>query len=1185
MAEMDFDGGVDTSVNTQGTSTVPFSASVTGVQQLGSSNPISYTPPKPEEPAKQEVPMGQRLAEDIQKPFVEVQHQIGSGLLMLGDNLKDNTPWGGLGDRITRAGIVMQERAQKSLAKNFSNFTPNMWDSIIGAVPTLGAFVGAGFLASPAVGTALGVGAVAAIGGAVTAEDYSKFKSQGMSTRKADALSLAIGIPTTAIASFGIAKVMELTSPWLTKVVGDTIGKIATNAIGGGAAGAGITATSGSLELATGATPYDSHESLKNLLTDTVNNTIIGTLLGGATALHYGFKQMDAITDGLQKLGVSNEQAPQLAKDIVGQGSHVVMDQIEKNIAMTSDEQGRVQVNKTENSGSVQPNVLERQGIPLDSFYPPIEAEPLTTDQVIKQSQSNTYVKLQPIDLQVKADEKLTAMDIRQKYMGNLDNQLKEGSYLRRDMINLAPEEGNAAFWAAHYGPEYLQKALEHPEQVVRDEAESIHNRFNEGEKYVADEEQIAKAITELKSHAADIEKALVISENGRKAIDMSQQYYKEAGEVAQSLGTIQEIRENYIANRLYKPEPPQDTIKITGKGGLKQFSAHSLERVYDHPIQAIAGGKRLATTNLPDLVAVHNQELAPVNNSRQLIDAIDSLKNKPLGGWVSQGQLPKGWKQVGEIHKDAAYVDQNGEAQMSRRIFAAPSGIADGLKALVDPDYFRRHVPGVATIQQLQAYTKTGLLGLSVYHDITFATQTAASIGGIETLATMPKAIIDGTMDHPAWREKESEFLQHNGTTTITHEVQDIMSKMEVSGNLIDQAVKTALKVPVIKQLGEISDAHTKFLFNDYQRYIKVETWAKEVANWEGKNPTATPEELRQAKIGFAQATNAEFGGRNWEALGVNKTVQSILRTFLLAPDWVMSMVDATKFATQGVVGKGGTAGIQARGTLFKAVAGGLAMSDAINYLTTGHHLWDNKKGHKTEIEVQPDVYSSMVRGAPGELLKLVSNVIESGGLQGAARYAEGKVSPYMAAAVTLTSGVNYFGASIWRGKSDLEKNINGVWEVVSHGMPVPVGIAGAVNYGQREGDQTALGWGMVSVGAGRFSKPSNASEISRLNDSVIKAYKNGNTEYVEHLIAKGDLSEDQAQHLKQESQKSDIERATNHMHVDKVIDMYKRAEGEDKQKLRDILDQKYDRFLNSKASPNEKKRVEKLYNQLDNS
>lgn len=1157
----------------------PSAISVADGNKMAESNQIQYTPPKPS--------LGERVGEDLERPFIQAQHTIGAGMYWLGSNLKDAAPWGGLGDRITRAGLTMQERAENTLSKKFSNFTPGFMDQIVSAAPALATFAGMTLASVPASVTTATIAATAGLG--IAAEDFQKLKAQGHSTAASDAFATAIGVPVGGVTALGFNTVGKLVNPWLSKVLGDTIGKIATGVAMGATGGAAQASTQGTIETATGVKPYNGLQSLNDILADTIHTAALYGVLGGAAAYPFVFKQHNALVDGFQKMGMDSKTAQQTATDVLGQTSHLVMDKVEGAINMTPSEKSRIQVNPID-KGEVRPNVLDRKGIPMDEFYPSIQ-ESKTADQVVEESQGNEYVKLEPLNLEIKADEKLTTQDMRAKYMGSLDKQLAIGSrYLPEDMRTTSPGEGemNAAHWNMHFDREQIQRMVDNPESVIKERMEKVHNQFNPDEPFKLNKEDLKENVAELNRHKPDLEKALLISAERDKAIFMAQRFYQESAQVGTSLGTLKNTLENYVSNRLYKPEPPQDFLKILGKGGLKQFSAHSKGRVFDDPLDAIAAGKKLATTDLADLVAVYNQEMAVVNHGRQFVDALGDMTAEPfykskqkgvIGGWVPQGRLPSNWEQVGSLYKDRPFNDSDGNPQISRYVFAAPKGIAKGLKPLVDPDWFRSKIPGVATVQQLQAYAKTTLLGASVFHDITFASQTAFSAGGLKTLADLPKAITDGTMSTPDWRARELKFLELNGTTSVTHEVQDIKNGLELTDNVIDKTVKAVVKAPILKQITDATNAHTKFLFGPYQRWIKVESFTKEWANWQGTHASATPEEVEVAGRQIAKATNDTFGGRNWEVLGYTKTAQSLLRTFLLAPDWATSMLGFARNLS-GV--EGGAAARQSWGLLGKTIAGGLAINNALNYLTTGHSTFENKKGHWTEWQSAPDVYTSVIRGMPGELTKLAADMAEDG-TKGIARYAEGKASPFTSAGVEFFSGKNYYGGDIWKGDNEVTKDVNAFWNVAATAFGMPIGVSGSVDYGRREPDQNAFGWGSVLTGAGRFSRPSDVAEKQDLNQRVIQAYRNGNNEFVEHQISEGNLSEEKAEKLKEDSQLSDAELHVRRMKIDKAIDYYQKSSPEDRQNIRDLVDQKYDNFQNGDASNKEKARVKKLYESLE--
>ena len=158
--------------------TVPTQISTADAQNMGTSAPIYYTEPKPPEPN-----ILQRGAEDIEKPFIQLQHTVGAGMSFLGDNLKAATPFGDLGSRITRAGILMQERSISSMQKKFSNFTPNMLDELIGSVPTIAGFFGLAAASTAAIAT----GTLATtVGLGIGAEEFNKMKAQGHGTGMSD---------------------------------------------------------------------------------------------------------------------------------------------------------------------------------------------------------------------------------------------------------------------------------------------------------------------------------------------------------------------------------------------------------------------------------------------------------------------------------------------------------------------------------------------------------------------------------------------------------------------------------------------------------------------------------------------------------------------------------------------------------------------------------------------------------------------------------------------------------------------------------------------------------------------------------------------------------------------------------------------------------------------------------------
>ena len=1035
--------------------------SVADAQHLGESGGLLYSPPSEQKPD---------ILKGFTKGLASTPQILGQFYSYLGHNMdpgaseeqimEGNT----FGHRLARLGIEMTENNKRYIAEKYPE-TPDIWEKIgqgVGGALPLAATLGIGMLTGvdEAALTALAAGGIAAT---TNISAFSALKEKGTPTISADLMSLIPASIAGGLTMLGFGNFL--------KAAGGPLEQLAKGAINGFTTMAAQSAGAGEAEHLMG---INQGPIVDRMVQYAIDGTV-GAILGGPLGVHQALMQHAKIEAAFKELGLTDEQSRLATKVLMSKMMGKGLDIAESKAGSKVKDEGRIVS-------------LDRKGMPIDSFYISVNVEPQSDVEVARQTQGFKHVVMEPLDIQPKDNDKATAQEIRERYVGPRDKQLLRGMNLGEDIKTLVPDKTDrGAMFLATRSPEFIDALLKDPRKVCEQLQKDVWERSKTKEPFEFDNDRYESFLKQINRFKTEIERSGNLSDNMRDALKEGKQYYDEAGQVGLLFGTLREILENYHSNRLYEKEP----LQVQGRTGLGQSTWHSLPRFYTDPFEAMAMGKVHKSIDYADLLMLHNQDMAFVNHNRQLADALADLKPVSLGNWINSNRLPDGWKQIGNLHKDVfardsegkVINDENNNPIMTRYIFATPEGIADGIKALVDSDKLRE-IPGVLTIQKLQGIAKTGLLSFSFFHHLTFVTQTLASANGWKTLSDFPDALRTNFMSKPWFRGQEMDMVEHTGTTSRTHEVQDILGDL----NTGDDAISKVLRAPVAKQLVDLSKASTHFLFDEMQRFIKVMTYSKNVAKWSSENPNASVDELRAAKIGYAKATNAEFGGLNWEALGVTRTQQSMYRMLLLAPDWVGSMFLGTKYAFSD----SGTAGSQARWTLASAVIGGLVAADALNYLRTDHHMWENKKGHHFEIEVAPDVYVSPVRGAPGELLKVLSDVVESGGLKGASRYGEGKLSPFLSAAVTGITGVNYYGGNIWKGKSALEQNVNGTWNIISHMLPMPIGASSSVSYAQREKEQTPLGWGLTATGLGRFSKSSkntHKSFASSLESDLFKA------------------------------------------------------------------------------------------------
>lgn len=648
-----------------------------------------------------------------------------------------------------------------------------------------------------------------------------------------------------------------------------------------------------------------------------------------------------------------------------------------------------------------------------------------------------------PFIVRLGRNDKATAGDIRTELTGLRDAQVVRGNQLADDIRQLAPDEQKALYWAHEAGndPDTLRAWSANPDP-------------------------------KLDPYRADIQQALNLSPEAQRALALGEQYYTEMGQAGLDTGSIRSVLEGY-QNRIYKPEPPRDFVQNELGSGVKQSTRHALQRVYDTAYDAVLGGKQFATTNYADALAIHNQEMARVNANRQMAGA---MEDAGLGQWVRPGNVPDGWKQVGTLERNIPIKDADGNPVVgadgnqivSRSVFAAPEGIAKGLGAVADPGFLSR-VDMLRSLNRAQGVVKTVDLSLSAFHHFTMGMQT------IYQTLNSPSSLVDIAKNLPSltakltggpFKEFEQDFVRSGGVTAKVHDNLDVLRALRDPGNDASIFNKIA-EAPGIKQFAKVTDTSTEFLFGKVQRYLKVMDYQNKVAGWVASHPDATDDALVAAKRGYAREINAAYGGLNWEQMGVGKDAQLAMRLAMLAPDWTISNLALGKYAVSG-----GTEGASARAHIAGALAAGTLLTQGVNYLLTGHSSFENPPGHAMEVEVGPHAYTSFYRGGIGDLLKLGSMMMESGPLEGVARFTQGKASPFMRTGVGLLANADYNGRPITeKNAGPIQNTLNAGKFVAKSLLPVPLGISNVIGYANSR-DPNPLGALLVGTGIARYSQ-----------------------------------------------------------------------------------------------------------------
>lgn len=172
------------------------------------------------------------------------------------------------------------------------------------------------------------------------------------------------------------------------------------------------------------------------------------------------------------------------------------------------------------------------------------------------------------------------------------------------------------------------------------------------------------------------------------------------------------------------------------------------------------------------------------------------------------------------------------------------------------------------------------------------------------------------------------------------------------------------------------------------------------------------------------AETSNTMFGGINTQALGRSKDFQNVLRTFLLAPDWLESNIKIAK-GTGGLVNpknwsKPEYAPFKRFAVNAASMYGSFAM---LNKALSGHFPWENGQGQ--EFNLATGTYDERGRermipvfGTAFDFARIPLQLVQAGlegDLKDMARPLRNRLSPPVSAATSLfVTGEDYRGRPI---------------------------------------------------------------------------------------------------------------------------------------------------------------------------
>jgi hypothetical protein len=240
---------------------------------------------------------------------------------------------------------------------------------------------------------------------------------------------------------------------------------------------------------------------------------------------------------------------------------------------------------------------------------------------------------------------------------------------------------------------------------------------------------------------------------------------------------------------------------------------------------------------------------------------------------------------------------------------------------------------------------------------------------------------------------------------------------------------------------MDQAAEGITKFTFGKMQRQFKVANYALSKAAWLADHPNALPIERSDAMHSITKELNAIYGGLHPENLGVNRTSVELLRAIMLAPDWTFSNIFNVKYAFE----RGTPAGKMARMFWMRTAVGGLALTQALSLLISRQLSTNPTQVYMGKDKDGNDIYQNIFfKGAPGDLVNLIHNVMDYGAVGGLVVTMKNKLQPVLRTATDLAANQNWMRQEIYpRGGPFLSNT----WKAILFGIqgvsPIPFSVS----------------------------------------------------------------------------------------------------------------------------------------------
>ena len=437
-------------------------------------------------------------------------------------------------------------------------------------------------------------------------------------------------------------------------------------------------------------------------------------------------------------------------------------------------------------------------------------------------------------------------------------------------------------------------------------------------------------------------------------------QFFSDVGRLAQEHGVLKELRDNYVTHLWDNP-----VNRSRFGSALTTTSPFTKARTFTTLAEGKAAGLVPRTEDIADIMEAYGRSMNRAMQGKTFIGTLKGLKapdGRPL--IAKADAAPKGYVPVdlpqlrgSLVHPDIA---QSLSMFESGRLHGPLEGVSESMQAL-------KRIKVMGSLFHIKSLAEAGIGSTPVTKWAALPKRIAGfALGRDEML----KQLNEGGMSQDA-----TDLLRHGINISLEREtpgVEDIGGSFYQGMTNLQQYLDANLP-----QAGKVSKAFTELNHKlDTITWGRVHTGLKLMVGSETMHRlerNGVPRE-KAAEIA-ANFVNTQFGGLNWRRIAegarsrwgrdfsmamLHPKARTVSQILLFAPDWTISTI---RQYTQAIRRSGGPLE-QAKGlvkpteladlhrlALLRGAMYYLAVGDAVNYMLSGHHLWQNKNPLRIDL------------------------------------------------------------------------------------------------------------------------------------------------------------------------------------------------------------------------------------------